>query len=212
MRTYCSALPVTARSLEALIRLSQAHAKLHLADSVEAVDVAIASRILDRCYSQCLEESAAAGAPAAAVGTRRSGPANWSDDDDADDGGDSNDGNDDDDDDDDDDDGDNRPARRRARKRTLSATAAGADSRSVGRSGAAVAGQDDVDMEAGAPSAKRAATVRATTRCLVLLCCWLTRDDALALLPVPSKTCAPTLTCMETKHTLSHTCIHTRQG
>jgi hypothetical protein len=39
-----SALPVTARSLEALIRLSQAHAKLHLADRVEAVDVHAASR------------------------------------------------------------------------------------------------------------------------------------------------------------------------
>jgi DNA replicative helicase MCM subunit Mcm2 (Cdc46/Mcm family) len=35
---------VTARSLEALIRLSQAHAKLHLADRVEVVDVAAASR------------------------------------------------------------------------------------------------------------------------------------------------------------------------
>jgi hypothetical protein len=43
---------VTARSLEALIRLSQAHAKLHMADSVEAVDVAVASRILDTCYTQ----------------------------------------------------------------------------------------------------------------------------------------------------------------
>lgn len=40
----CSALPVTARSLEALIRLSQAHAKLHLADRVEAIDVQAASR------------------------------------------------------------------------------------------------------------------------------------------------------------------------
>lgn len=39
-----SAIPVTARSLEALIRLSQAHAKLHLADRVEAVDVHAASR------------------------------------------------------------------------------------------------------------------------------------------------------------------------
>jgi hypothetical protein len=39
-----SALPVTARSLEALIRLSQAHAKLHLADRVEAIDVQAASR------------------------------------------------------------------------------------------------------------------------------------------------------------------------
>lgn len=35
---------MTARSLEALIRLSQAHAKLHLADRVEVVDVAAASR------------------------------------------------------------------------------------------------------------------------------------------------------------------------
>uniref|UniRef100_A0A383WE42 DNA replication licensing factor MCM3 n=1 Tax=Tetradesmus obliquus TaxID=3088 RepID=A0A383WE42_TETOB len=51
-----AALPVTARSLEALIRLSQAHAKLHMADSVEAVDVAVASRILDTCYTQCVEE------------------------------------------------------------------------------------------------------------------------------------------------------------
>eukprot|EP00775_Hariotina_reticulata_P010232 gene10232-10392_t len=33
-----AALPVTARSLEALIRLSQAHAKLHLAGTVEAID------------------------------------------------------------------------------------------------------------------------------------------------------------------------------
>lgn len=53
-----AALPVTARSLEALIRLSQAHAKLHLADRVEAVDVHAASRILDACYTQCIEEEA----------------------------------------------------------------------------------------------------------------------------------------------------------
>ena len=38
----CSALPVTARCLESIIRLSQAHAKLHLADQVDPIDVAAA--------------------------------------------------------------------------------------------------------------------------------------------------------------------------
>jgi hypothetical protein len=37
-----SALPVTARCLESIIRLSQAHAKLHLADQVDPIDVAAA--------------------------------------------------------------------------------------------------------------------------------------------------------------------------
>ncbi|WIA38104.1 hypothetical protein OEZ86_001466 [Tetradesmus obliquus] len=71
-----AALPVTARSLEALIRLSQAHAKLHMADSVEAVDVAVASRILDTCYTQCVEEEQ----PAAQQ--RQQQQRDWSDDED----------------------------------------------------------------------------------------------------------------------------------
>ncbi|WIA17801.1 hypothetical protein OEZ85_009313 [Tetradesmus obliquus] len=71
-----AALPVTARSLEALIRLSQAHAKLHMADSVKAVDVAVASRILDTCYTQCVEEEQ----PAAQQ--RQQQQRDWSDDED----------------------------------------------------------------------------------------------------------------------------------
>jgi hypothetical protein len=59
---------VTARSLEAMIRLSQAHAKLHMADSVEAVDVAVASRILDTCYTQVTQQKLLLFATASASG------------------------------------------------------------------------------------------------------------------------------------------------
>ncbi len=45
--TVYSALPITARCLESIIRMSQAHAKLRLADKVRARDVAVAERIIE---------------------------------------------------------------------------------------------------------------------------------------------------------------------
>lgn len=52
MSFACSALPVTARSLESIIRLSQAHAKLHLRDKVRVVDVAAAEEIVRSVLDQ----------------------------------------------------------------------------------------------------------------------------------------------------------------
>ena len=53
------ALPVTARCLESIIRLSQAHAKLHLADQVDPVDVAAARDILETVMRQEVAEEGA---------------------------------------------------------------------------------------------------------------------------------------------------------
>ena len=55
---------MTARTLESIIRLSQAHAKLHLARMVELVDVDAALEIVDACFSSSPqdENQPAAGA------------------------------------------------------------------------------------------------------------------------------------------------------
>ncbi|KAI8469933.1 MAG: MCM2/3/5 family-domain-containing protein [Monoraphidium minutum] len=71
------ALPVTARALESIIRLSQAHAKLHLADQVDPVDVDAAKSILEVVMRQEVAEEDAedwlAGAEADAGGDGEGG-------------------------------------------------------------------------------------------------------------------------------------------
>lgn len=66
------AMPVTARTLETLIRLSTAHAKCRISRTVDAKDVTEAVAILKFAFYAVEEQSAAA--PAAAAATAAAGP------------------------------------------------------------------------------------------------------------------------------------------